>query len=38
MRLMRFAKSKVVQPDWRQALSPKVVKEAAELIVYGKGA
>ena len=38
LRLMRFAKSKVVQPDWREALSPKVVKEAAEVIVYGKGA
>lgn len=38
MRLMRFAKSKVVQPQWREALSPKVAKEAAELIVFSKGA
>jgi hypothetical protein len=36
--LMRFAKSRVVHPEWKQALSPKLVKEAAELIVYGKGA
>jgi D-apionate oxidoisomerase len=38
LRLMRFAKSKVVHPDWKQALSPKLVKEASELIVFGKGA
>ena len=38
LRLVRFAKSKVVNDDWRQALQPAVVKEAAELIVYGKGA
>jgi D-apionate oxidoisomerase len=38
LRLMRFAKAKVVNPDWRQALSTKVVKDAADLIVYGKGA
>jgi D-apionate oxidoisomerase len=37
LRLMRFAKSKVVHPDWREALKPKMVKEAAELIVFGKG-
>jgi hypothetical protein len=35
---MRFAKSKVVNPDWREAVRPKLVREAAELIVYGKGA
>ncbi len=38
LRLMRFAKSVVVQPEWREALSPAKVKEASELIVYGKGA
>lgn len=38
LRLMRFAKSVVVQPDWRDALSPAKVKEASELIVYGEGA
>jgi hypothetical protein len=38
LRLMRFAKSKVVNPDWREAVRPKLVKEAAELIVFGKGA
>jgi D-apionate oxidoisomerase len=38
LRLMRFAKAKVVNPEWRQALSTKVVKDAADLIVYGKGA
>jgi D-apionate oxidoisomerase len=37
LRLMRFAKSKVVNPDWREALKPKMVKEAAELIVFGQG-
>lgn len=37
LRLMRFAKSKVVNPEWRDALSSKLVKEAAELIVFGKG-
>jgi D-apionate oxidoisomerase len=38
LRLMRFAKSRVLNPDWREAVRPKLVKEAAELIVYGKGA
>ncbi len=38
LRLMRFAKSKVVNENWREAVHPKLVKEAAELIVYGKGA
>lgn len=37
LRLMRFAKSKVVHPDWREALKPQMIKEAAELIVFGKG-
>lgn len=38
LRLMRFAKGVVVREDWEEALNPKKVKEAAELIVYGKGA
>lgn len=38
LRLMRFAKGVVVREDWREALSPAKVKEASELIVYGKGA
>ncbi len=38
LRLMRFAKSHVLNPNWREAVRPKLVKEAAELIVYGKGA
>lgn len=37
LRLMRFAKSVVVQPEWREALTPAKVREASELIVYGKG-
>ncbi len=32
LRLMEFAKMIVVRDDWRQALDPKKVKEAAELI------
>ncbi|WP_173934569.1 phosphogluconate dehydrogenase C-terminal domain-containing protein [Chelativorans sp. Marseille-P2723] len=38
LRLMRFAKSLVVQPEWREALSPAKVREASELIVHGEGA
>ncbi|PZO78494.1 MAG: semialdehyde dehydrogenase [Mesorhizobium amorphae] len=38
LRLMRFAKGVVVKEDWREALSPTTVKQAAELIVHGKGA
>ncbi len=33
LRLMRFAKGVVVKDDWRAALSPAKVREAAELIV-----
>ena len=33
LRLMRFAKGVVVKDTWRDALSPKTVKEASELIV-----
>jgi hypothetical protein len=35
LRLIRFAKSVVLQPDWRQALSPAKVREAARLIANG---
>ncbi len=38
LRLMRFAKGVVVREDWEEALNPAKVKEAAELIVFGKGA
>ena len=38
LRLMRFAKGVVVKDTWRDALSPARVKEASELIDYGKGA
>lgn len=37
LRLMRFAKSVVVRDGWENALDPKKVKEAAELIVNGDG-
>ncbi|WP_279480169.1 phosphogluconate dehydrogenase C-terminal domain-containing protein [Aureimonas sp. SK2] len=37
LRLMRFAKGVVVKDDWREALSPPKVREASELIVFGKG-
>lgn len=33
LRLMRFARGVVLRDDWERALDPKVVKEAAELIV-----
>lgn len=32
LRLMRFAKGVVLQPNWREALSPAKVREASELI------
>jgi hypothetical protein len=38
LRMMHFAKGVVVRDHWREALSPAKVKEASELIVYGKGA
>lgn len=38
LRLMRFAKGVVVRDGWENALDPAKVKEAAELIVHGKGA
>lgn len=36
LRLLEFGKSKIMKENWREALSPKVVREAAELIVHGK--
>ena len=32
LRLMRFAKGVVVRDDWRAALSPAKIKEAADMI------
>jgi D-apionate oxidoisomerase len=37
LRVTRYAKSIVVQPGWRDALSPAKVKEASQLIVDGRG-
>lgn len=36
LRLLEFGKSKIMKETWREALSPKVVREAADLIVHGK--
>jgi hypothetical protein len=36
LRLLEFGKSKIMKENWREALSPKVVREAADLIVHGK--
>lgn len=36
LRLLEFGKSRIMQPNWREALSPKVVREASELIVHGR--
>jgi D-apionate oxidoisomerase len=36
LRLLEFGKSRIMQPNWREALSPAVVREASELIVHGK--
>lgn len=36
LRLLEFGKSRIMRPDWREALSPAVVREASELIVHGK--
>ena len=35
MRLSRFAKPFAVLEHWRDALSPKAVKETSELIIRG---
>jgi hypothetical protein len=36
LRLLEFGKSRIMRADWREALSPAVVREASELIVHGK--
>ena len=36
LRLLEFGKSNIMKENWREALSPKVVREAADLIVHGK--
>jgi D-apionate oxidoisomerase len=36
LRVLRFGKAQIMQPDWQKALSPPVVKQACELIVQGK--
>lgn len=36
LRLLKFGKSKILREDWLEALSPKVVREASDLIVHGK--
>jgi D-apionate oxidoisomerase len=36
LRLLQFGKSKIMRDDWREALSPKVIRQASDLIVHGK--
>lgn len=36
LRLLQFGKSKILRQDWLEAISPKVVREASDLIVHGK--
>ena len=36
LRLLQFGKSKIMQENWREALSPKVIRQASDLIVHGK--
>jgi D-apionate oxidoisomerase len=36
LRLLKFGKSKIMQENWRDALSPKVIRQASDLIVHGK--
>jgi D-apionate oxidoisomerase len=36
LRLLKFGKSKIMQENWREALSPKVIRQASDLIVHGK--
>jgi hypothetical protein len=36
LRLLQFGKSKILREDWLDAISPKVVREASNLIVHGK--
>lgn len=35
LRLLKFGKSKILRDDWLEAISPKVVREASNLIVHG---
>lgn len=36
LRLLQFGKKVIMKENWRDALSPKVVKDASKLIVHGK--
>lgn len=36
LRLLQFGKSKILRDDWLEAISPKVVRQASDLIVHGK--
>ena len=36
LRLLEFGKSKIMRENWREALSPKVIRQASDLIVHGK--
>jgi D-apionate oxidoisomerase len=36
LRLLQFGKSRIMQDNWREALSPKVIRQASDLIVHGK--
>ena len=36
LRLLEFGKSRIMKENWREALSPAVVRQAADLIVHGK--
>jgi hypothetical protein len=36
LRVLEFGKARIMQPNWREALSPPVVREGCELIVHGK--
>jgi len=36
LRLLEFGKSRIMKENWREALSPAVVRQAARLIVNGK--
>jgi len=36
LRLLEFGKSRIMRDNWREALSPAIVRQAANLIVHGK--
>jgi len=36
LRLLKFGKSKILRDNWLEAISPKVVREASDLIVHGR--